>query len=162
MARPNTSTGRREITIEPYVRWAKSADLDDLLNLYQHLNPGDPEIENEAAARVWGEMIFSQTVRVVVGEVDGKAVSSCMLVIVPNLTRGGRPWSVIENVVTHAHYRRRGLGTAVLRFARSVALDANCYKVMLATGSSDSGTLHFYEKAGFSPVNLTCFEDRRL
>jgi GNAT superfamily N-acetyltransferase len=85
----------------------------------------------------------------VVAELEGQLVASCALTIVPNLTRGARPYGLIENVVTHAEYRRRGLGTAVLRHGCEVAWRAGCYKVMLLTGSRDPGVLGFYEAAGF-------------
>ena len=81
--------------------------------------------------------------------VEGKLVSSCTIAIVPNLTRGCRPYGVIENVVTLAGFRRQGYGQAVLEHALLWAWKKNCYKVMLLTGRQDKGTLAFYEKAGF-------------
>ena len=80
---------------------------------------------------------------------DGSLVATCTLIIIPNLTRGGRSYGLIENVVTHPDYRRRELGTAVLRRALEVAWERNCYKVMLLTGSKNEATLQFYEKVGF-------------
>jgi GNAT superfamily N-acetyltransferase len=68
---------------------------------------------------------------------------------------------VIENVVTHADYRRLGLGQRVLAHALDVAWRADCYKVLLATGSKLETTLHFYEAAGFHRGGKTYFEIRR-
>jgi GNAT superfamily N-acetyltransferase len=56
---------------------------------------------------------------------------------------------VIENVVTHAAHRRKGIGTQVLRAALQTAWDQDCYKVMLLTGRKDEATYRFYEQAGF-------------
>ena len=81
--------------------------------------------------------------------VEGQLATSCTLVIIPNLTRGARPYGLIENVVTHAEYRQRGIGTRLLRHALQIAWEQNCYKVMLLTGRQDEATLRFYEKAGF-------------
>jgi GNAT superfamily N-acetyltransferase len=96
-----------------------------------------------------------------VAEAAGELVSTCTLVIVPNLTRGARPYGLIENVVTHSRHRRTGLGQAVLSAALKAAWNADCYKVMLATGSRHEETLRFYEKAGFTRGGKTFFEARR-
>jgi GNAT superfamily N-acetyltransferase len=69
--------------------------------------------------------------------------------VIPNLTRHGKPFALIENVVTHGAWRRRGFGAALLKAAADRASWCGCYKVMLMTGSKESGTLAFYEKAGF-------------
>lgn len=94
-------------------------------------------------------MLSDQQLRVFVGELDGRIVTTCVLALVRNLTRGARPFGVIENVVTDAAHRRQGHGIAMLRHALGCAWEAGCYKVMLLTGSRREETLAFYEKAGF-------------
>jgi GNAT superfamily N-acetyltransferase len=80
---------------------------------------------------------------------------------VPNLTRGGVPYALIENVVTHAEHRGRGYGKAVLEAAIAKAWELDCYKVMLLTGSKNPATLGFYQSVGFEQTK-TGFETRRL
>lgn len=143
------------------IRRAAPSDLTGLLDLYQHLNPNDSRVPEADAASAWQAMLGSDLIRLIVAEEDGLLVSSCMLVIVPNLTRGARSFGVIENVVTHAAYRGRGLGRAVLAAAVEAAWQADCYKVMLATGSRQGSTWRFYEGAGFSRATKTHFEVRR-
>ncbi len=79
----------------------------------------------------------------------GEIVASCTLAIIKNLTRNLRPYGLIENVITHPDYRRKGYGTEVLHKAVQIATEQNCYKVMLLTGSKSEDTLRFYKKAGF-------------
>ena len=143
------------------VRSAGLADLPGMLALYRHLNPGDPVADRAKAETAWADLIGSALTTVFVAEAGEELVSSCTLVIVPNLTRGVRPYGLIENVVTHADHRRAGLGRAVLAAALEAAWVADCYKVMLATGSRREETLRFYEGAGFARGGKTYFEVRR-
>ncbi|MEI6158399.1 MAG: GNAT family N-acetyltransferase [Roseococcus sp.] len=136
-------------------------DLPGMLDLYQHLNPQDPRVPEAVAATAWRAMLESELIRLIVAEVEETLVSSCMLVIVPNITRGARSFGVIENVVTHAAHRGQGLGRAVLAAAVEAAWQADCYKVMLATGSRQGSTWRFYEGSGFSRATKTHFEVRR-
>ena len=94
---------------------------------------------------------------IIVCEVDGKLVSSCVCVIIPNLTRNIRPYAFIENVVTHADYRGKGCATACLNHAKELAEKADCYKMMLLTGSQSESTLNLYKQAGYNCTDKTAF-----
>jgi len=76
-------------------------------------------------------------------------VATCVLHILSNLTRGARPYGLIENVATHREFRNRGFGTALLDHALECAWEENCYKVMLLSGRSEQNVFRLYEKAGF-------------
>lgn len=147
--------------VEPEIRSAKLDELPSVLALYRQLNPGDPVLDAAAAKQVWSALLTSGFTTIFVADAAGLLVSSCTLAIVPNLSRGARPYGVIENVVTDADHRRRGLGRAVLHAALDEAWKADCYKVLLATGSKRESTLRFYEGAGFTRDAKTYFEIRR-
>jgi GNAT superfamily N-acetyltransferase len=87
--------------------------------------------------------------------------ADCTVIVIPNLTRGGKPYALIENVVTHAGHRNRGFGKAVLKAAVERAWGHGCYKAMLMTGSKEASTIAFYEAAGFEQTK-TGFQIRRL
>ena len=53
---------------------------------------------------------------------DGGLVASCTLTLTPNLTRGCRPYGVIENVVTDVGFRKRGFAKAVLEKSACILL----------------------------------------
>jgi GNAT superfamily N-acetyltransferase len=76
-------------------------------------------------------------------------VASCILTVIPNLTRGCAPEGLIENVVTHSDFRRRGFGRAILQRALEEAWRDGCYEAMLLIGRLNEGTFRFYESAGF-------------
>lgn len=132
------------------IRPIARSELNDLLALYGHLHANDdPPPDSEMADQIWRELLGNDRYRYIGAYVDGQLVSSCTLTTIPNLTRGGRPYGVIENVVTHASYRGHGYGKAVLKDALAYAWSQGCYKVMLMTGRKDETTLRFYESAGF-------------
>jgi GNAT superfamily N-acetyltransferase len=142
-------------------RAAQPSDLEGLLALYQHLNPSDEKISRELAASRLGEISQLQGSAVMLGLLGEGLVASCTLIVIPNLTRGGKPYALIENVVTDARYRGRGYGTRLLHAAVQAAWSADCYKVMLLTGSKQPSTLRFYESAGFEQ-SKTGFQIRRM
>jgi len=94
---------------------------------------------------------------IIVAEEGGRLVSSCVCVIAPNLTRELHPYALIENVVTCGDARRRGLATDCLNYARNLARQAGCYKIMLLTGAKGEGTLEFYRRAGYNSEDKTGF-----
>lgn len=132
------------------VRQIAPSELSSLLELYRHLHDDDdPLPEASTIEAVWRELQGNPRYRYFGGYVDGNLVSSCTITVIPNLTRGCRPYGLIENVVTHAEHRHRGYGKAVLAEALSLAWSEGCYKVMLLTGRKDEATFQFYESAGF-------------
>ncbi len=143
------------------VRAAEKSDVPELLDLYQHLSPGDAFPELADAERIFDQLSAYSGSMIALCEVDGTIAGSCVLVVVPNLTRGGRPYALIENVVTHRDFRRRGIGRQILDFAVNAAWQAGCYKVMLMTGSTRPETHAFYRSAGFEP-SKTGFQKRQL
>jgi GNAT superfamily N-acetyltransferase len=140
------------------IRIARPTELAGLLNLYRYLHPDDPLPDAATAEAAWSALMGSDRIKIIVADRAGLLLSTCTLVTVPNLTRGVRPYGLIENVVTHPDHRRTGLGRAVLSFALDAAWQAGCYKVMLATGSRREETLRFYEQAGFDRGGKTFFE----
>jgi len=94
---------------------------------------------------------------VLVVDVGGVLAATCSLVQVPNLTRCGRPFAVLENVVTLAAYRRQGLGRMLIEEALSRAWVGGCYKVMLFTSARMPGTLDFYRSCGMQDQGKTAF-----
>lgn len=139
------------------IREIKVYELNDLLELYTHLHElGVPE-NNEHLRDTWKSICADKNHHIIVCEVDGKIVSSCVCVIIPNLTRNVRPYAFVENVVTHRDYRGKGYASACLDFAKSIAQENNCYKMMLLTGSKSESTLSFYKRAGYNSDDKTAF-----
>jgi GNAT superfamily N-acetyltransferase len=104
------------------IRPALRSDLAQLLALYPHLNPADAIPPLNVAERRFEDVRKYEGSEIFVGLLDDSIVTSCSLIVIPNLTRGGQPYGLIENVVTHAAYRGRGFGKQLLQAAVAAAL----------------------------------------
>jgi len=139
------------------IREVRESDLDGLQELYLHLHEKEKLPETPELISLWKEMIAEGNYHILVGEVDSKIVSSVTVIVIKNLTRGMRPYALIENVVTHSGYRCRGYARALMQKATEIAENSGCYKIMLLTGAKDENTLRFYEKCGFNSRDKTAF-----
>lgn len=139
------------------VREARREDLMAVLELYLCLHEtAVPEL-TEHLAKVWDHILLDENHHLIVNEVDGEIVSSCVCVVIPNLTRNVRPYAFVENVVTHSEHRGKGYATQCLDHAKALAERQNCYKMMLLTGSKEQKTLDFYTHAGYNCADKTAF-----
>jgi GNAT superfamily N-acetyltransferase len=128
-----------------HLRALIQADAKDALTLYSALTIGPPCDDVAAFCHVIahaGTTVFGAFK-------SGNLASMVTLHILPNVTWGGRPYGLIENVITRPDHRRTGLGRAALEHALARAWEADAYKVMLLTGQK-RGALGFYTAVGFS------------
>ena len=142
------------------VREIKFDELNELLKLYLYLHEKNIPEENDHLKNTWDTIMNDKYHHIIVNVIDDKIVSSCVLVIIPNLTRNVRPYAIIENVVTNEDYRNKGYATECLNYASNIAEKENCYKIMISTSSKEKSTLDFYEKAGYNGTEKTCFIKR--
>ncbi|KAF5087142.1 GNAT family N-acetyltransferase [Methanoculleus horonobensis] len=131
------------------VREAAENDLAAVLSLYTHLHDADEKADGRALERAWQEILADPRTHLFLLECGGVPVSTCVLYILQNLTRGARPYGLIENVVTRREFRNRGFGTALLNRVLECAWNEDCYKVMLLSGRREQNVFRLYEKAGF-------------
>jgi len=148
------------MSAEITIRAATVGDLDRLMILYTHLSVDNVPIPTQQAISVFDSFTRFKGSVILMGEIDTRLVASCAVVIIPNLTRQGMPYALIENVVTHKDHRARGYGHRLLEAASVHAWREGCYKIMLMTGSTDEKTHAFYERAGFVQ-SKTGYQKRR-
>ena len=83
------------------VREIYENELNEILELYLHLHEDTVPEMSEHLRKTWNTIIQDENHHIIVNVIDGKIVSSCVCVVIPNLTRNVRPYAFIENVVTH-------------------------------------------------------------
>lgn len=139
------------------VREIAENELNELLNLYLYLHEKSVPKMTDYLKTTWETIMNDKNHHIIVNVIEGKIVSSCVCVIIPNLTRNIRPYAFVENVVTHKDYRGRGYATECLNYAKGLSEKENCYKMMLLTGSKEETTLKFYSNAGYNSSDKTAF-----
>lgn len=143
------------------VRPAGPDDLAAVLHLLGQLNPEDEALDPGLAADTWREILGRAGVHTLVACLDQAVVACLTVVVVPNLSRGAKPYALIENVVTDEAHRGRRIGRTLLDAALALAWGEGAYKAMLMTGSKKDSTLGFYRAAGFTD-DKTAFQVRRV
>ena len=139
------------------VREGLKEDLHELLSLYLFLHEDSIPNNSVYLDNTWKTIIEDDNHHIIVNEINGEIVSSCVCVIIPNLTRNIRPYAFIENVVTSEKYRGKGYARQCLDYARNIAIENNCYKMMLLTGTKEEKTLAFYKNAGYNSEDKKAF-----
>ena len=135
-------------------------DLQSLLELYQQLQPGDDPLSIEKSKTVWQEIESNPNIQYFGAIDNGKVVSTCYAVYIPNLTRNNRGVCFIENVVTDKNYRNQGLASKVIDMAISYAKEKECYKAILQSGISRVDAHRFYVNKGFDGSSKKAFDMR--
>lgn len=142
------------------IRQLTGADVPSLMKLYRQLSPADEFPSADAAQEIW-QRIEAQESIIYLGAVEaGEVVSTCFLVIIPNLCHGGQSICLVENVVTDEKYRRMGLGRKVIAEAVRIAREKGCYKVMLQSAAYRAGAHRFYKACGFDGERKKAFDLR--
>ena len=141
-------------------RRLQASDLPSLLELYRQLDADDDECPMEQRESVWEEIEENGNIRYFGAVDNGRVVSTCYAVYIPNLTRGNRGICFIENIVTDREYRKRGLASRVIDMAIEFAKDHHCYKAILQSGIARTEAHRFYTGKGFDGESKKAFDMR--
>lgn len=138
------------------VRQAVPGDIDGLLALYIQLSPENagPVRDRAALELAMADILAAPFMYLLVAAGGDGLVGTLTLVIVPNLTHGGRPWAQIENMVVEESLRGTGVGRQMLEDAVRMAWGAGCYKVQLQSANARVDAHRFYERLGFVPSSV--------
>lgn len=125
-------------------------DFDACSALYRYLHTDvDSQPTREMLLAVWNELIEDPRMIYLGAFAGDRLVAVCNAAVVLNLTRGARPFAVVENVITHPDYRSRGIGSALFSEVVKSCTRHNCYKVMLMSDNRRTEAHAFYRSVGF-------------
>jgi GNAT superfamily N-acetyltransferase len=130
------------------IRHLDTRDFEDVVVLYKELVGKIPVLDGRQGQERFSEIISHPGTVIMGAELDDRIVSIATMHLLPNLTHDGRPYCLVENVVTLRSHRGLGLGRRVMTALMDEAWSVNAYKIMLLTGKN-AGAKGFYEKLGF-------------
>ena len=143
------------------IRELRKEDLPSLLELYVQLDESNKKLDVEKSKALWEKEIETNKNIKYFGAVEnGKVVSSCYCVIIPNLTNYNQPICFVENVVTDIDFRKMGLARKVIEKVVEESKKENCYKVILQSGIARKEAHRFYENVGFNGESKKAFDMR--
>ncbi len=140
------------------IRELNEGDLESLIKLYEQLDGSNEGFTVESARSVWkSEIEGNKNIKYFGAIEDGKVVSTCFCLIIPNLTRLGSSACFVENVVTDKDHRGQGLGKKIMERAIAFARERDCYKVILESASYRKEAHQFYKNLGFDGDSKKAF-----
>jgi GNAT superfamily N-acetyltransferase len=137
------------------VRAATENDIPRILELYRQLAISTAPVELdqkpslEDYRRVFGQISAVSGLELLVAEEEGEVAGSLVLFIAPNLSHGGLPWALVENVIVDQKYRRQGIGKLLMDYAIARAKEAGCYRIGLSSDKKRQEAHRFYRSLGF-------------
>lgn len=129
------------------VRDARSSDAEEIARLLAQL--GYPTASSAVAARL--ERLAVVGDRVLVADLDGRAVGLAHLQVTPALERE-RPAAEIGALVVEEAQRGRGVGRALVQAVEDEARLRGCELLFLTSSEGREDAHAFYEHVGFEPT----------
>jgi len=136
----------------------RKARLEDLRAILELLNDGKvgnvleriedpvPRLYTDAFALLDGD----PNQRLLVGEIDGRIVTSLQLTFIPGIAHQGAWRAQVEAVRVAREWRGRGIGEAMMRHVVALARERGCALVQLTTNKARDDAQRFYRRLGFT------------
>jgi GNAT superfamily N-acetyltransferase len=139
------------------VRPAIEADLPAVLALYAQPGMDDGRTLPMAdARRLWARFAAYPDYTLYVAELGDAIVGTFALLIMDNLGHLGAPSAIVEDVMVAPSAQGRGIGQAMMEFARQKSLEKRCYKLVLSSNAKRERAHKFYEQLGYERYGY-CF-----
>lgn len=146
------------IHADAHVRQAHPDDAHSIDTLYRLLVPGSPvHVDPFRLAALQAD----PRAFLLVAEAEAHILGTAFLCLCPDPMYGAQPFAVVENVVVCAAARGRGIGGALLHAVETLALEADCSKIMLSSSSQRTDAHAFFCRAGFQASKLGFVKYRR-
>ena len=139
-----------EIIPQILIRTATREDLPAVLDLYRQSGlDRDGGMTPTEAGAVFMRFATYPRYKLSVASLGERIVGTFALLIMDNLAHHGTPSGIVEDVAVDPQTQGRGIGKAMMRFAREICRSKGCYKLSLTSNHLREGAHAFYEAIGF-------------
>ena len=138
---------------------AISSDIPQLCLLLDQLFAQEAEFKpnHEAQSRGLAAIIDNaETGHIIVAHEAGQIIGMINLLYTVSTALGSRV-AILEDMVISSHYRSRGVGSKLLKYALNFAHEQGCQRVTLLTDQDNIGAHRFYERHGFDQSTMVPF-----
>ena len=139
-----------DMTTPILIRIATREDLTAVLELYREAGlDRDGGMSPQEAGAVFLRFAAYPSYKLYVACLGDRVVGTFALLIMDNLAHHGTPSGIVEDVAVDPQTQGRGIGKAMMRFAREICRSKGCYKLSLTSNQLREGAHAFYEAIGF-------------
>jgi GNAT superfamily N-acetyltransferase len=138
------------------IREATIEELPEILSLYAQPDMDDGNILPQLqATELYRKMCSYPNYKIFVSLSEGSVVGTFALLIVPNLTHGGKSLAVVEDVMVSPKTQGKGIGKFMMNFAMHTCEDLGCYKMALSSNLKREMAHNFYKSLGFDQMGAS-------
>ncbi|MFX0097423.1 MAG: GNAT family N-acetyltransferase [Candidatus Hodarchaeota archaeon] len=129
------------------IRKADKGDIPDLLRLAEEFMPREASMESRTI--VLKESLASPHYELLVADSDGKVIGFIDQWITSDFTHGGKS-GFIHNFYVMSKYRRKGIGSKLLRRMIENAIKKDVIEIHVATEFANKPAIALYKSHGFT------------
>ena len=141
------------------IREAREQDLPRLRELLYQLSQLGHDPEGETRTHIAEERAALLSLQsdprctCFVLEVDVRVAATLTIYVLPNLSYGGRPFYLVDNLVVDEALRSGGYGRLLMERAEIVARAAGCFKLSLTSNRQREDAHRFHERIGYTATH---------
>lgn len=126
------------------------SELEALSALYEQLTGQLPPIER--MREVYPKISEDSNYYLLGAKSDSdELLGSIMGIVCLELMRDCRPFMVMESLIVHTDWRRKGIGRLLLQSLEEIARERNCSVIQFCASSFRTDSHSFYTACGYAP-----------
>jgi GNAT superfamily N-acetyltransferase len=139
-----------ETFMDLQIRRGTKEDLPAVLQIYAQPDLDGVSVLSVAEAdNIFNKISEYPNYRIYVAEVQGQIAGTFALLIMDNLIHKGAPSGIVEAVAVLQEYQRKGIGKAMMHYARNLCRETRCCKLSLSSNLKRKHAHEFYRSLGF-------------